>query len=89
MEFIGADPEHPVTTPRGWIRYSTDTNNVGATFTSKETTTVTSIEKPANFTLNFSNKEYALSVRDAEKTKIQSGSQRIMGWTLLLKVIIL
>lgn len=69
MEFIGADPEHPVTTPRGWIRYSTDTNNVGATFTSKETTTVTSIEKPANFTLNFSNKEYALSVRDAEKQK--------------------
>lgn len=69
LEFIGADSEHPVTTPRGWMRCSADPNNVGATFTSKETTTVTSIEKPANFTLNFSNKEYALSVRDAEKTK--------------------
>lgn len=69
LEFIGADPEHPVTTPRGWIRYSTDTNNIGTSFTSKEIAKVTSIEKPANFTLNFSNKEYALNVRDAEKTK--------------------
>ena len=69
LEFIGADPEHPVTTPRGWIRYSTDANNVGTSFTSRETAKVTSIEKPANFTLNFSNKEYALNVRDAEKTK--------------------
>lgn len=69
LEFIGADPEHPVTTPRGWIRYSTDANNVGTSFTSKEIAKVTSIEKPANFTLNFSNKEYALNVRDAEKTK--------------------
>lgn len=67
LEFIGADPNNPISSPRGWLRF--DANNVNTTFTIKTKTIAKTKRTPANFTLNFSNKEYALNVRDAEKTK--------------------
>ena len=67
LEFIGQDPDNPVDSPRGWLRYST--NNTSTTFTVKSKDIVTKTTTPVTFTSNFSNKEYALSVRDSEKTK--------------------
>ena len=67
LEFIGQDPNNPVDSPRGWLRY--DVNNVNTTFSVKSKDIVTTTETPVTFTSNFSNKEYALSVRDLEKTK--------------------
>lgn len=67
LEFIGQDPNNPVDSPRGWLRY--DVNNVNTTFSVKSKDIITTTETPVTFTSTFSNKEYALSVRDLEKTK--------------------
>lgn len=67
LEFIGADPSNPIETPRGWIKY--DANEVYTTFEVKGIDVITETHYPANFTVPFSNKEYALNVRDAEKTQ--------------------
>lgn len=66
LEFIGQDPANPVSNPRGWIRSDTSTNF--KTFTIIKTSTVATEKRPANFTINFSNKEYAINVRDADGT---------------------
>lgn len=67
LEFVGQDPNNPVDSPRGWLRY--DANNINTTFKVKSKDVVTTTETPVTFTSTFSNKEYALSVRDLEKTK--------------------
>lgn len=67
LEFIGQDPNNPVDSPRGWLRY--DANNVNTTFSVKSKDIITTTETPVTFTSTFSNKEYALSVRDLEKSK--------------------
>lgn len=67
LEFVGQDPNNPVDNPRGWLRY--DVNNVNTTFSVKSKDIITTTETPVTFTSTFSNKEYALSVRDLEKTK--------------------
>lgn len=66
LEFIGQDPENPVSTPRGWIRF--DEASDFKTFTILRTTIVDEEIRPANFTINFSNKEYAINVRDVDGT---------------------
>ncbi|WP_262900370.1 BppU family phage baseplate upper protein [Staphylococcus simulans] len=67
LEFVGQDPNNPVDSPRGWLRY--DANNINTTFKVKSKDVVTTTETPVTFTTTFSNKEYALSVRDLEKNK--------------------
>lgn len=67
LEFVGADPNNPIASPRGWIRY--DVNEVNTTFNVKGIDVITDTHYPANFTIPFSNKEYALNVRDAAKTQ--------------------
>ncbi|MGD6772439.1 hypothetical protein [Staphylococcus simulans] len=69
LEFMGADPQNVISSPRGWIRFDSDGDGVGTTFTVKHIDLVQTQTLPANFTINFSNKEYALSVRDAAKTQ--------------------
>src|SRR5699024_5911709 len=54
LEFIGQDPENPVSNPRGWIRF--DEVSDFKTFTILRTTIVDEERRPANFTINFSNK---------------------------------
>lgn len=69
LEFMGVDPQNVITGPRGWIRFDSDGDGIGTTFTVKHKDLVQKQTFPANFTIDFSNKEYALSVRDAERTK--------------------
>ena len=67
LEFVGQDPNNPVDSPRGWLRY--DVKNVNTTFSVKSKDVVTTTETPVTFTVPFSNKEFAFNVRDKEKTK--------------------
>src|SRR5699024_370656 len=67
LEFVGQDPNNRVDSPCGWLRY--DANNINTTFKVKSKDIVTTTETPVTFTSTLSNKEYALSVRDLEKTK--------------------
>lgn len=69
LEFMGADPQNVVSSPRGWIRFDSDGDGLGTTFTVKHKDLVQKQSFPADFTINFSNKEYALSVRDEARTQ--------------------
>ena len=67
LEFIGQDPDNPVSSPRGWIRagkYSTYYN----TFTINKKETVTGLSKVIDVAYPVSNKEYAISVRPKDSS---------------------
>lgn len=67
LEFIGQDPDNPVSSPRGWIRagkYSTYYN----TFTINKKETVTGLSKVIDVAYPVSNKEYAIAVRPKDSS---------------------
>lgn len=67
LEFVGQDADHPVTSPRGWIRagkYSTYYN----TFTINKKETVTGLSKVIDVAYPISNKEYAIAVRPKDSS---------------------
>src|SRR5699024_3470388 len=57
LEFVGEDPENPIPNPRGWIRF--DDDNINTTFTVKNIGIIENEEKIVDFTVPFSNKEFA------------------------------
>ena len=67
LEFVGSDPNNTIESPRGWIRF--DENNINTTFTVKNIEVIENEEKIVDFTVPFSNKEFAFNVRDKERTK--------------------
>lgn len=67
LEFVGEDPENPIESPRGWLRF--DDDNINTTFTVKYNDVIENKEKIVDFTVPFSNKEFAFNVRDKERTK--------------------
>ncbi|MDK9843594.1 BppU family phage baseplate upper protein [Staphylococcus equorum] len=67
LEFVGEDPENPIESPRGWLRF--DDDNINTTFTVKYNDVIENEEKIVDFTVPFSNKEFAFNVRDKERTK--------------------
>lgn len=58
LEFIGQDPNYPVSTPRGWLKV----NSTGGTDTRTETFTIESYENKEVNVLYDSNKEFAFDV---------------------------
>lgn len=64
LEFIGQDPDHPTTTPRGWIRTG-KYNNTYNTFTVVKQVNDKTYKRLITPGYPISNKEYAISVRDA------------------------
>ncbi|WBF82101.1 putative tail fiber protein [Mammaliicoccus virus vB_MscM-PMS2] len=67
LEFIGQDPEHPITSPRGWIRTG-KYNKSYSTFTILKKENVTGFSKVIDVAYPVSNKEYAICVRPKGST---------------------
>lgn len=68
LEFIGQDPEHPTSTPRGWIRFAKYQGSSGTTFTVVKRTVENKIVKTIDVAYPSSNKEYAIAVRPKGST---------------------
>ncbi len=64
LEFVGQDSDHPVTSPRGWIRVGESYN----TFTINKKETVTGLSKVIDVAYPISNKEYAIAVRPKDSS---------------------
>lgn len=64
LEYIGQDPEHPVTDARGWLRTG-KYNNTFNTFTIVREVTDKTYKRLITPGYALSNKEYAINVRDA------------------------
>lgn len=68
LEFVGQDPDHPVTSPRGWIRIG-KYNEYHNTFTINKKETVTGLNKVIDVAYPVSNKEYAIAVRPKDSNE--------------------
>lgn len=68
LEFVGQDPDHPVSSPRGWIRTG-KYNSSYSTFTILKKENVTGFSKVIDVAYPISNKEYAISVRPKGSTE--------------------
>ncbi|UXR08204.1 hypothetical protein [Staphylococcus phage vB_ScaM-V1SC04] len=67
LEFIGQDPDNPVSSPRGWIRTG-KYNEYYNTFTILKKENVTGISKVIDVAYPTSNKEYAIAVRPKDSS---------------------
>lgn len=63
LEFVGQDPNYPVTSPRGWLRTTSDTSNPALSYETFAVTTVSSTAPITDQNLLYdSNKEFAFNV---------------------------
>lgn len=67
LEFVGQESDHPVTSPRGWIRVGKYNEHYN-TFTINKKETVTGLSKVIDVAYPTSNKEYAIAVRPKDSS---------------------
>lgn len=67
LEFVGQDPDNPVSSPRGWVRFGESNENY-KTFTINKKETVIGLNKVIDVAYPSSNKEYAIAVRPKDSS---------------------